>query len=164
MVQIPRLYNLYREANEVSSFSEMLSNIFKPLFDVTIDPNVDWKVLYIFVYVFLLMSFSIYSSFICFCNNLWDLTVWTTSPRANSCGETSLPLRPNGLLPQTLHTGFRFLYCCCFFFFFSFLLTFVHATSYYLYYMHANLCVLNKLREERGFNTFASRPHSGEAG
>jgi AMP deaminase len=30
--------------------------------------------------------------------------------------------------------------------------------------MWANLNVLNKLRRERGFNTFALRPHSGEAG
>ena len=36
--------------------------------------------------------------------------------------------------------------------------------SYYIYYMWANLNVLNKLRQARGFNTFSLRPHSGEAG
>lgn len=32
------------------------------------------------------------------------------------------------------------------------------------YYMYANLHVLNALRKSRGLNTFAYRPHSGEAG
>ena len=36
--------------------------------------------------------------------------------------------------------------------------------SYYIFYMWANLNVLNKLRRERGMNTFSLRPHSGEAG
>eukprot|EP00484_Ammonia_sp_Unknown_P010444 CAMPEP_0197076868 /NCGR_PEP_ID=MMETSP1384-20130603/212326_1 /TAXON_ID=29189 /ORGANISM="Ammonia sp." /LENGTH=1122 /DNA_ID=CAMNT_0042515727 /DNA_START=113 /DNA_END=3482 /DNA_ORIENTATION=+ len=35
---------------------------------------------------------------------------------------------------------------------------------YYMYYMWVNITKLNKLREERGMNTFAFRPHSGEAG
>jgi len=34
----------------------------------------------------------------------------------------------------------------------------------FLYYLYANLRVLNKLRESRGFKTFALRPHAGEAG
>ncbi len=42
-VQIPRLYNVYREANEISCFADMLRNIFLPLFEVTVNPNVDWK-------------------------------------------------------------------------------------------------------------------------
>ncbi|ETO29565.1 hypothetical protein RFI_07557 [Reticulomyxa filosa] len=36
--------------------------------------------------------------------------------------------------------------------------------SMYQYYLWANVVKLNKLREERGMNTFAFRPHSGEAG
>ncbi|XP_058497832.1 AMP deaminase 2 isoform X2 [Solea solea] len=36
--------------------------------------------------------------------------------------------------------------------------------SYYLYYMYANMSVLNHLRRQRGFNTFVLRPHCGEAG
>ncbi|GFH18548.1 A_deaminase domain-containing protein, partial [Haematococcus lacustris] len=38
------------------------------------------------------------------------------------------------------------------------------AYSYYAYYIYANLYVLNKFRESRGLNTFAFRPHAGEAG
>uniref|UniRef100_A0A914HTW4 AMP deaminase 2 n=1 Tax=Globodera rostochiensis TaxID=31243 RepID=A0A914HTW4_GLORO len=36
--------------------------------------------------------------------------------------------------------------------------------AYYLYYMYANLTALNAFRRFRGLNTFALRPHCGEAG
>ncbi|XP_069489502.1 AMP deaminase 1-like [Ambystoma mexicanum] len=36
--------------------------------------------------------------------------------------------------------------------------------SYYIYFMYANIAVLNNLRKERGMNTFLFRPHCGEAG
>mmetsp|Transcript_1531 Transcript_1531/g.2032 ORF Transcript_1531/g.2032 Transcript_1531/m.2032 type:complete len:727 (-) Transcript_1531:42-2222(-) len=36
--------------------------------------------------------------------------------------------------------------------------------SYYIYYLAMNVKSLNKLREQRGFNTFSFRPHAGEAG
>ena len=36
--------------------------------------------------------------------------------------------------------------------------------SYYIYYLYANIGVLNQFRLARGFCTFAFRPHSGEAG
>uniref|UniRef100_A0A8C2Z3W9 AMP deaminase n=1 Tax=Cyclopterus lumpus TaxID=8103 RepID=A0A8C2Z3W9_CYCLU len=36
--------------------------------------------------------------------------------------------------------------------------------SYYLYYMYANMTVLNHLRRQRGFDTLVLRPHCGEAG
>nr|XP_057939328.1 AMP deaminase 2-like isoform X4 [Doryrhamphus excisus] len=36
--------------------------------------------------------------------------------------------------------------------------------SYYLYYMYANMSVLNHLRRQRGFHSLVLRPHCGEAG
>ena len=48
MIQIPRLYSVYRKANMISSLGEMLSNIFTPLFEVTKDPNTHPK-LHIFL-------------------------------------------------------------------------------------------------------------------
>ncbi|XP_061910152.1 AMP deaminase 2-like isoform X4 [Entelurus aequoreus] len=36
--------------------------------------------------------------------------------------------------------------------------------SYYLYYMYANMTVLNHLRRQRGFHSLVLRPHCGEAG
>jgi AMP deaminase len=43
MIQIPRLYEIYRETKAVSCFQDMLANIFEPLFEVTRDPLVDPK-------------------------------------------------------------------------------------------------------------------------
>ena len=37
------------------------------------------------------------------------------------------------------------------------------AYAYYAFYTYANLHTLNKLREARGLNTFALRPHAGRA-
>jgi len=41
MIQIPRLYSIYKKIGLISNFQEMLSNIFDPLFDVTINPDSD---------------------------------------------------------------------------------------------------------------------------
>ena len=38
------------------------------------------------------------------------------------------------------------------------------AYAYYAYYCHANLYVLNKFRESKGYNPLHLRPHAGEAG
>ena len=38
------------------------------------------------------------------------------------------------------------------------------AYAYYAFYTYANLWTLNKLREARGLNTFALRPHAGARG
>lgn len=48
MIQVPRLYDTYRQSHLLSSFSELLENVFGPLFDVIIDPNTDPK-LYTFL-------------------------------------------------------------------------------------------------------------------
>ena len=39
MVQIPRLYSVYKRSNEIQNFGDMLRNIFQPLFEVTADPS-----------------------------------------------------------------------------------------------------------------------------
>ena len=41
MVQIPRLYSIYKRIGLVSNFLEMIENIFAPLFEVTLNPSVD---------------------------------------------------------------------------------------------------------------------------
>jgi AMP deaminase len=41
LVQIPRLYELYKANGRIHTFQEMLDNIFQPLFDVTLDPSCD---------------------------------------------------------------------------------------------------------------------------
>ncbi|XP_059668010.1 AMP deaminase [Cornus florida] len=39
LIQLPRLYNVYKEIGIVTSFQNMLDNIFLPLFEVTVDPD-----------------------------------------------------------------------------------------------------------------------------
>ncbi|XVF08298.1 hypothetical protein REPUB_Repub06bG0214600 [Reevesia pubescens] len=39
LIQIPRLYNVYKDMGIVTSFQNILDNIFIPLFEVTVDPD-----------------------------------------------------------------------------------------------------------------------------
>jgi AMP deaminase len=39
LIQIPRLYHVYKDSNIIENFEEFIRNIFKPLFEVTRDPN-----------------------------------------------------------------------------------------------------------------------------
>jgi AMP deaminase len=39
MIQVPRLYHHDRRAGDIKSMDEMLQNIFRPLFEVTLDPS-----------------------------------------------------------------------------------------------------------------------------
>ncbi|KAL3617478.1 hypothetical protein CASFOL_037799 [Castilleja foliolosa] len=39
LVQLPRLYNIYKDMGIVTSFQNILDNIFLPLFEVTVDPD-----------------------------------------------------------------------------------------------------------------------------
>lgn len=38
-LQLPRLYNVYRSMGTVTSFQNILDNVFIPLFEVTVDPK-----------------------------------------------------------------------------------------------------------------------------
>ncbi|KAI3820227.1 hypothetical protein L1987_07770 [Smallanthus sonchifolius] len=39
LIQLPRLYNIYKEMGIVTSFQTILDSVFLPLFDVTVDPE-----------------------------------------------------------------------------------------------------------------------------
>ncbi|KAJ1679329.1 AMP deaminase, partial [Spiromyces aspiralis] len=39
LIQTPRLYNVYKENNQVKTFEDVIRNIFAPLFEVTKDPS-----------------------------------------------------------------------------------------------------------------------------
>ncbi|RKP26665.1 hypothetical protein SYNPS1DRAFT_3409, partial [Syncephalis pseudoplumigaleata] len=39
LVQVPRLYNIYKESGTVESFEAIVQNVFQPLFEVTRDPK-----------------------------------------------------------------------------------------------------------------------------
>ena len=124
LIQVPRLYHIYRENNLVSSFEEMMQNIFEPLFAATIDPEHN-EALHYFL----------------------EGIVGFDSVDDESRPESGI-ISPNHQLPtpgewdsaQNPPYG------------------------YWMYYMYANICTLNKLRAERGLRTYQFRPHCGEAG
>ena len=39
LIQIPRLYDVYKRGGEIESFGQMLNNIFAPLFVVSLNPG-----------------------------------------------------------------------------------------------------------------------------
>ena len=39
VVQIPRLYDIYKAQGIIENFEQLLENIFIPLFEVTVNPN-----------------------------------------------------------------------------------------------------------------------------
>ncbi|XP_067863387.1 AMP deaminase 1 [Heptranchias perlo] len=122
MIQIPRIYDIFRAQNFISHFGKMLENIFMPIFEATVNPqdNVELSVFLKHITAFDSVDDESKHSGHMFC---------VKSPKPE---EWNIPKNPS--------------------------------YSYYLYYMYANIMVLNNLRRERGLNTFLFRPHCGEAG
>ncbi|XP_070551810.1 AMP deaminase 2-like isoform X3 [Ptychodera flava] len=122
LVQIPRLYDIYRSKNVVKNFQQILDNIFMPLFEVTQNPEA-------------------HPELHCFLQHVTGF---------DSVDDESKPERyvftKDSPTPDKWTDGENPPY------------------AYYLYYTYANIVVLNHFRKERGFNTFAFRPHCGEAG
>ncbi|GAX72628.1 hypothetical protein CEUSTIGMA_g84.t1 [Chlamydomonas eustigma] len=121
LIQIPRLYNVYKETGVIENFQQMLDNIFEPLFEVTKDPSTHPQ---LHVLLSQVVGF--------------DMVDDESKPERRPTKHSPVPAEWN-----SKHN--------C-------------AYSYYAYYIYANLYTLNKFREARGLNTFAFRPHAGEAG
>lgn len=122
LIQVPRLYNLYRKSGEISSFAQMLSNIFAPLFAVSIDPASNPPMHYFLQTVVAFDSVDDESK-------LEPEYLSSSSPTPEEWTGAHAP-----------------------------------PYAYWMYYMYANICALNKLRASRGLSTFQFRPHCGEAG
>lgn len=122
LIQVPRLYDVYRTNNLVENFQQILENIFLPLFEATNNPKSHPELFKFLQYV---VGFD---------------SVDDESKPENPTFEkdTALPHQWTDIENPPY--------------------------NYYLYYMYANMCVLNHFRKERGFNTFVLRPHCGEAG
>ncbi|KAK1152298.1 AMP deaminase 1-like, partial [Acipenser oxyrinchus oxyrinchus] len=122
MIQVPRIYDVFRSKNFVPHFGKMLENIFLPAFEATINPqsNKELSVLLKHVTGFDSVDDESKHSGHMFC---------TKSPKPEEWTAEKNP-----------------------------------SYTYYIYYMYANIMVLNQLRKERGMNTFQFRPHCGEAG
>lgn len=122
LIQVPRLYDIYRTHNSVECFQDIIKSLFQPLFEVTIDPSSHPDLHKFLQYV---------SGF--------D-SVDDESKPENAMFDIDVPTPDE----WSWHENPPY--------------------SYYLYYTYANLTILNQLRHERGMNTFAFRPHCGEAG
>lgn len=122
VIQTPRLYDAYKRSGEVQNFAQMLSNIFAPLFAVSIDPSSNPPMHYFL----------------------------QTVVAFDSVDDESRPeleyMNAKSPTPENWNTPNNPPY------------------AYWMYYMYANICALNKLRASRGLSTFAFRPHGGEAG
>ncbi|XP_063895689.1 AMP deaminase 2 isoform X2 [Helicoverpa armigera] len=122
LIQIPRLYDIFKSNKIMTNFQEFLSNIFQPLFEVTKDPNSNYELHKFLTHV---VGF-------------------------DSVDDESKPENPmldaDAKSPEEYDDEENPPY------------------AYYLYYMYANMTVLNHFRKEQGLNTFVLRPHCGEAG
>ncbi|KAM9753346.1 AMP deaminase 3b isoform 2-T3 [Menidia menidia] len=122
MIQIPRIYDIFRSKKLIPNFAKMLENIFLPLFEATVNPQ-KHKAVHIFLKY--LTGFD---------------SVDDESKHSDHMFSYKSPP------PEAWTTDDNPPY------------------TYYLFYMYANVMVLNNLRKERGLNTFQFRPHCGEAG
>uniref|UniRef100_A0A914C3G8 AMP deaminase n=1 Tax=Acrobeloides nanus TaxID=290746 RepID=A0A914C3G8_9BILA len=122
MIQIPRLYDIYKAKNMISNFDELLDNIFTPLFEATNDPSSHPELFSFLQHISALDS------------------VDDESKQEIIHFDRSTPNPEKYIDPEN------------------------PPYSYYIFYMYANLTVLNALRKSRGLNIITFRPHCGEAG
>ncbi|XP_042906606.1 AMP deaminase 2 isoform X3 [Parasteatoda tepidariorum] len=122
LIQIPRLYDIFKSNKLVNNFQEILDNIFMPLFEATNNPSSHPELHLFLKYV---------TGF-------------------DSVDDESKPENPMFDKDVTHPSSWKDVENPPY--------------NYYLYYMYANMCVLNCLRKERKLNTFVLRPHCGEAG
>ncbi|XP_037919821.1 AMP deaminase 2 isoform X2 [Hermetia illucens] len=122
LIQIPRLFDIYKTNKLMTSFQEFIDNIFLPLFEATNNPSKHPELHRFMQYV---IGFD---------------SVDDESKPENPIFDGEIPP------PQKWTDEDNPPY------------------AYYIYYMYANMTVLNQFRKARGMNTFVLRPHCGEAG
>ncbi|KAK7878553.1 hypothetical protein WMY93_030389 [Mugilogobius chulae] len=132
LVQVPRLFDVYHTKKQLCNFQEMLENIFRPLFEVTVDPSSHPE-------LHLFLQHNCPQCFFCPSGGRFDSVDDESKPEQHIFNLDS-PLPENWTEEDN------------------------PPYSYYLYYMYANMTVLNHLRKLRGFHTLVLRPHCGEAG
>lgn len=121
IIQIPRIYATLYASGSLTSFHDMLCNIFEPLFAVTIDPSCNPA-----LHRFLESVVGI------------DCVGDESTSDAITIKEFPSPSEWTNHGEPPYH--------------------------FYLYHLHINLCILNRLRAALGLNVFAFRPQSGETG
>ncbi|KAJ8954801.1 hypothetical protein NQ318_014913 [Aromia moschata] len=123
LVQIPRLFDIFKLNKVLDNFQLVIDNIFLPLFEVTAKPSTHPELHKFLQY---LIGF--------------DSVDDESKPEKNPLFDKDTPVPTEWKDEENPNY------------------------AYYLYYMYANLCVLNHFRKEKGLNPFVLRPHCGEAG
>ncbi|KAK5129389.1 hypothetical protein LTR08_003549 [Meristemomyces frigidus] len=121
LIQIPRLFDVYKSSGLMSRFEEVVVNVFQPLFEATANPSKHPK-----LHIFLQRVIGFDS--------------------VDDESKTERRIYRKFPLPKDWNTAQNPPY------------------SYWIYCLFANIASLNVWRKQRGFNTFALRPHCGEAG
>ncbi|XP_068615193.1 AMP deaminase 1-like isoform X2 [Brachionichthys hirsutus] len=122
MIQVPRIYDIFRGRDFVPHFGKMLENVFLPVFQATIEPQSN-------------PDLSIFLQHVTGFDSVDD-----ESKHSGHMFSTKSPKPEEWDIVKN------------------------PSYTYYIYYMYANIAVLNQLRRQRGMNTFMFRPHCGEAG
>lgn len=125
MIQIPRLFALYKTTGQLNHFGEMLENIFSPVFEATLFPEQ-------------------YPDVAEFLQHISGFD--TVDDESRSEKPVDRTFSSKNLTPQQWDIADNPSY------------------KYYSYFIQSNLRLLNMLRHQKGMNTFAYRPHAGEAG
>lgn len=123
LIQIPRLFDIFKLNKVLNNFQQVIDNIFLPLLEVTARPSSHPELHRFLQYV-----------------------IGFDSVDDESKPERSPLFHSNDPIPEKWNCDENPNY------------------AYYLYYMYANLCVLNHFRTEKGLHPFVLRPHCGEAG
>ncbi|XP_072379664.1 AMP deaminase 2 isoform X2 [Diabrotica undecimpunctata] len=123
LIQVPRLFDIFKTNKVLSCFQEVIDNIFLPLFEVTAKPSSHPELHNFLQYV---IGF--------------DSVDDESKPEKNPLFDKDTPTPDNWNDVENPNY------------------------AYYLYYMYANLTILNHFRNEKGLHTFVLRPHCGEAG
>ncbi|KAL5270501.1 hypothetical protein ACHWQZ_G001277 [Mnemiopsis leidyi] len=122
LIQIPRLYDVYKAKNMVSNFEEIIANTFLPIIEASVNPSSNPN---LHKFLNMVVGFDSVDD-----ESKADLTMFNSEcPTPDQWTSSKNP-----------------------------------PYSYYLYFMYANIAVVNMIRRDRGLNTFSFRPHSGEAG
>ncbi|KAM9217214.1 AMP deaminase 1 [Leptosomus discolor] len=122
MIQVPRIYDVFRSKNFLPHFGKMLENIFVPVFEATVNPQAHKE---LSVFLRHITGFDSVDDESKHSGHMFS----AKSPKPEQWTSEKNP-----------------------------------SYTYYIYYMYANILVLNNLRRQRGMNTFLLRPHCGEAG
>ncbi|CAG9326098.1 unnamed protein product [Blepharisma stoltei] len=124
LIQIPRIYKVYKSSRQVKTFQDMIENIFMPVLQATLYPDQYPHIAFF----------------------LTQIVGFDTVDDESQMEKVTSYSNYKEIKPESWDVEENPPY------------------SYWSYYIYANLLAINQLRRARGMNTFAYRPHCGEAG